>query len=190
MPYHTHDLDSDDNAEEDFSEKENHDTQDSDTDSDSEPENTPLSKLSMPTYQSLIQQFEVLAHLVQSDRNSLASVSKMIQTVTGRARNGMSIAAHFDTTLGSNVSNKDAQRTPVNGSMHASSTAALHNRLRSRQERRRDHLTTNRKRSLSGNNIPIGLLPSNDRAHLAPPKTNKKGCSLCTVSGHSKPNCP
>jgi hypothetical protein len=188
-PY-SNDLDSDDNAEEEFSEKENHQPQDSDTDSDSSDEDTPLSKLKQPTYQSLIQQFEVLARLVQSDCNSLASVSKMIQTVTGRARNGMSIAAHFDTTFGSNVSKKDAQRTPINGAMHASSTATLHNRLRSRHEKRRDHSTANRKRSLPSNNIPIGLLPSNDRAHLAPPKTNKKGCSLCTISGHSRPNCP
>jgi hypothetical protein len=52
-----HDLpvDSDDNNEEVFSEKENHETRDFDMDSDSETNNTPLSKLCKPTYQTLIQ---------------------------------------------------------------------------------------------------------------------------------------
>jgi hypothetical protein len=82
------------------------------SDSDDELDSQPLSKLS---YQTLIQQFEVLARMVQSDRNSIASVSRMIQTVTGRARSGLSLDAHFDASIGSTVSITDAARTPVNG---------------------------------------------------------------------------
>jgi hypothetical protein len=127
----------------------------------------------------------------------MASVSKMIQTVTSWARNGMTIASHFDTTLGRNVSNTDAHRTPVNGTMRASSAASSHNSWKSHHEKRRDanhekasKSNANHEKASKSNNIPIGLLASNDREHCAPPRTNKKGCSLCTVSGHSKPNCP
>jgi hypothetical protein len=114
--------------------------EDLDTDSYNELDAIPLSQL---MNQSLIHQFEVLAHLVQSDHNSLASVSKMIQTITGQARNGMSISAHFETSLGLTVSNKDTQRTPVNGNMHASSNVSGHNHLKSRHERGRDHSCLN-----------------------------------------------
>jgi hypothetical protein len=103
-------------------------TGDSGTESENELDSVPLSKLS---YQSLIQQFEVLAQLVQSDSNSFAFVSKMIQTVTVRARNGLSIDAHFDTLIGQTMSTNDAPITPVNGTMCASNNEYEHNRLKS-----------------------------------------------------------
>jgi hypothetical protein len=98
-----HDFDLNNDKEAALSEKDNHAAILEQADNlDTELDAFPLSQL---TYQSLIQQFEVLAHLVvQSDRNSLASVSKMIQTVTGWARNGMSISAHFNTMLGPTMS--------------------------------------------------------------------------------------
>jgi hypothetical protein len=114
----------------------------------------------------------------------------MIQTVTGQARNGISIAAHFNTSLGPAVSNKDAQRMPVNGTMCASSNISGHNRLKSPHERHRAHVWSNHARASSHNNVPIGMLPSNDLDHPAPPRTNKKCCSLCTQSDHPKLNWP
>jgi hypothetical protein len=126
----------------DLSEKEScatileREAEDSGTESDAEYDALPLSKLS---YQSLIQQFEVLAQLVQSDRYSIACVFKMIQTVTARARNGLSINAHFDTSFGATVSTNDAPRTPMNETMSALSTPYEHNWLKSQFERQRDH---------------------------------------------------
>ena len=123
-----------------------HDAADSDSDNELVPHST-----ANLTYPALIQQFEVLARLVQSDRNSMASVSKMIQTVTARARNGMSIAAHFDTTLGSAVLMKDAHRTPVRGTLFVTPTASVHNRMKSRQEKRRGCF--GRKKAPASNNV-------------------------------------
>ncbi len=97
---------------------------DADSDTDNELDSHPVTKLS---YQSVMQQFEVLARLVQTDRNSIATVSKMIQTVTERARSGLSIDAHFDTSLGPPVSNKNAPRIPVNGTLRATTNVYEHN---------------------------------------------------------------
>ena len=172
---------------------------DADSDTDNELDSHPLTKLS---YQSVMQQFEVLARLVQTDRNSIATVSKMIQTVTERARSGLSIDAHFDTSLGPPVSNKNAPRTPVNGTLRATTNVYEHNRLISRFERRRNHIHSNRKSVTSrtgararqprtpATNVPIGMLTSNDGDHLAPGRTNKQCCSLCKQAGHTKPKCP
>jgi hypothetical protein len=145
----------------------------------------------------------VLAWLEQSDRNSITCVSKMIQTVTGRARNGLSIDAHFDTSLGPTVSNKNAPSTPVNSTSCASTNAYQHNHLKSRFKKRRNHIHSNRQRVTSHTratlavllpitpttNVPIRMLTSNDGDHIAPWWTNKQCCSLCKQAGHTKPKC-
>ena len=87
-----------------------------DSDTDNELDSHPFTKLS---YQSVMQQFELLARLVQTDRNSIATGLKMSQTVSERARSQLRIDEQYDATIGSTGSNNNAHSTPVKGKVRA-----------------------------------------------------------------------
>eukprot|EP00957_Ditylum_brightwellii_P094552 7200730-Ditylum_brightwellii.AAC.1 len=127
----------------------------------------------LSTYQTLLNQCEVLLQLIQHDKSKMAHFSDNITTWIERARKNLPIKVPFHT---SNVDLKEDMGIIDRGRLSFAPNAANMKRLKSHHEKRKSFVIAN-KRSSNDDELCISNIKI-------------RTCSLCGSKCHNKYTCP